>query len=265
MGEAEGVSDMGNTRILVLGGTTEARLLAARLVERKSVDVLLSLAGRTREPLPQGAPVRVGGFGGSAGLAAFLHAEAIDLLVDATHPFAARMSRNAAEAAGTTGIPILALQRDAWQRVSGDQWHPVPDIHAALAALGPTPRRVFLATGRQEAHEADLFPQHFYLVRSVDPIDPPLLAPDVVSLLDRGPFHLDAEVRLLKQHLIDCIVAKNSGGSATYAKIEAARLLGIPVLMIARSAAADVPTVGSLDAALARIDHFVSVAAKRGV
>lgn len=256
---------MGKTRILILGGTTEARQLAERLSGRDTIDVLLSLAGRTMDPLPQTAPVRIGGFGGSAGLAVFLGAKSIDLLVDATHPFAAQISANAADASMATGVPILALQREAWQPIVGDQWHQVADIPAALAALGPIPRRVFLAIGRQEAHQADRFPQHFYLVRSVDPVDPPLMAPDVVSILDRGPFRLDDEVRLLKQHLIDCIIAKNSGGSATYAKIEAARSLGIPVLMIARKAAAAVPTVGSLEAALERIDHFVSGAAKRGV
>lgn len=256
---------MGKTRILILGGTTEARLLAEQLTEHEGIDVLLSLAGRTKEPLPQGAPVRVGGFGGSAGLADFLKSEGIEMMVDATHPFARQISANAADAAKVADIPFFALGRQAWQPVVGDQWHEVADVGAALAALGETPRRVFLAIGRQEAHHADRFPQHFYLVRSIDPVEPPLQAPDVVSILDRGPFDLPGEVRLLKQHLIDCIIAKNSGGSATYAKIEAARLLGIPVLMIARGAAATVPTVGSLEAALDRIDHFVSVAAKRGV
>ena len=256
---------MGKTRILILGGTTEARLLGERLSARENIDVLLSLAGRTKEPLPQNAPVRIGGFGGSAGLGDFLRAEAIDLLVDATHPFATQISRNASQAAGLAGVPIFALRREAWQPVIGDQWHQVDNVTTALAALGPAPRRIFLAIGRQEAHHADLFPQHYYLVRSVDPVDPPLQAPDVVCILDRGPFHLDDEVRLLKHHLIDCIIAKNSGGGATYAKIEAARLLGIPVLMIVRGDATAVPTVGSLQAALDRIDHFVSVAAKRGV
>ncbi len=265
MGNDESVSDMSRTRILILGGTTEARLLAERLAARDSADVLLSLAGMTKDPLPQNSPVRVGGFGGSAGLAAFLKADAIDLVVDATHPFATQISANAATAALTSDTPILSLRRDAWQRVAGDHWHEVPDLMGALAALGPTPRRVFLAVGRKEAHRADLFPQHFYLVRSVDPVEPPLQAPDVVSILERGPFDLHAEVRLLKQHLIDCIIAKNSGGHATYAKIEAARLLGIPVLMIARNAATAVPTVGSIEAALERIDHFVSMAEKRGV
>ncbi|MBZ5759710.1 MULTISPECIES: cobalt-precorrin-6A reductase [Rhizobium] len=256
---------MGRTRILILGGTTEARLLAETLAKRDGIDVLLSLAGRTKDPLPQNAPVRTGGFGGSEGLCAFLKAEAIDLVVDATHPFATQISANAATAATITGTPIFALSREAWQRVAGDHWHEVADVTAALSALGPIPRRVFLAVGRQEAHRADLFPQHFYLVRSVDPVDPPLLAPDVVSILERGPFDLHAELRLMKLHLIDCVIAKNSGGSATYAKIEAARLLGIPVLMIARSAATNVASVFSLEAALARIDHFVSVEAKRGV
>lgn len=256
---------MGRTRILILGGTTEARLLAENLVARDGADVLLSLAGRTKDPLPQNAPVRVGGFGGSAGLATFIKEDAIDLVVDATHPFATQISANAAAAALTSGTPIFALSRDAWQQVAGDQWHEVPDLMGALAALGPTPRRVFLAVGRKEAHRADLFPQHFYLVRSVDAVEPPLQAPDFVSILERGPFDLHAEVRLLKQHLVDCIIAKNSGGDATYAKIEAARLLGIPVLMIARSMATAVPSVGSIEAALEQIDHFVSMAEKRGV
>jgi precorrin-6A/cobalt-precorrin-6A reductase len=256
---------MGRTRILILGGTTEARLLAGELAKRDGVDVLLSLAGRTKEPIAHAVAVRTGGFGGSEGLAAYLRAQVIDFLVDATHPFATQISANAKAAARESGVPCLTLRREPWMRVAGDQWHGVSDVPEALSALGDRPRRVFLAVGRQEAHCADRFPQHYYLVRSVDPIEPPLSAPDVVSILARGPFRLEDEIRLMKQHLIDCVVSKNSGGTAAYPKIEAARRLGIPVLMIGRGHADAAEAVHSVEAALQRIDHWLSDPAKRGV
>lgn len=256
---------MVKTRILILGGTTEARQLAEALADRRDLDLLMSLAGRTKEPSTQYVSTRTGGFGGSAGLARFLSEEQIGLVIDATHPFAKRISRNAMEASETVGVPIFALRREAWQSVDGDRWRSVVDVPAAFAALPQSPRRAFLAIGRQEAHHAEAYPQHFYLVRSVDPVEPPLQLPQLVTVLSRGPFSLEGELELLQTHRIDTIIAKNSGGSATYAKLEAARQLGIDVLMVERSEAADIPTVSSLEAALARVDHFVSLAMKRGV
>ena len=243
----------------------QARRLAAALAPREDLDILLSLAGRTEAPAQQPVPVRVGGFGGAEGLATFLTEGACDLLIDATHPFAERISANATAAAERTGIPALALVRPEWVPEPGDHWHIVADIPAALAALGPAPRRVFLATGRQGAHHAEIAPQHFYLVRSVDPVDPPLALADVEYLLDRGPFTLEGEIDLMRQYRIDAVVTKNSGGTAAYAKIEAARLLGLKVVVIARAPAAIMMSVETVEAALEAIDHLVSPAKKRGV
>ncbi|MFS8145821.1 cobalt-precorrin-6A reductase [Rhizobium sp. BR 249] len=255
---------MGRPRILILGGTSEARLLAEALAARDDCDILLSLAGRTEKQAAQPVPVRIGGFGGAMALADFLTTGGYGLVIDATHPFAERISANAAFAVETTGIAAIALRRPEWQRLPGDRWQDVQSIPAAIAALGPSPRHVFLATGRQGAHHAEAAPQHFYLIRSVDPVDPPLALVDVNYVLDRGPFTLEGECALLRQHHIDVIIAKNSGG-ATYAKIEAARLLGIEVMMVARAPASTLTVVETVEAALAAIDHLFSPVMKRGV
>jgi precorrin-6A/cobalt-precorrin-6A reductase len=243
------------TRILILGGTTEARELAARLAAMPGLAVTLSLAGRTREPAAQAAPVRVGGFGGAAGLAGYLRTERVGLMVDATHPFAARISANAAEAAKAAGVPILALRRPEWQRRAGDRWTEVSSIADAVFALGPAPRRVFLAIGRREAAVFEAAPQHFYLVRSVDPVDPPPVLPHAHYILSRGPFAFSGELDLLRDHRIDAVVAKNSGGEATYAKIEAARQLGIEIVMVRRPPMPDVPMVATVEAAVAHVSN----------
>ncbi|MBB4063058.1 cobalt-precorrin-6A reductase [Gellertiella hungarica] len=256
---------MDKHRILILGGTTEARALAARLAGDDRFDTTLSLAGRTLDPRPQPVPVRVGGFGGAEGLARHLAEEAVDLMIDATHPFAARISRNAAEAAQTAGVPLVALRRPAWERQAGDLWESVGSIPEAVRALPQAPSRVFLAIGRQEASQFSARPEHSYLVRSVDPVTPPLDVPDARYLLACGPFGLEDELDLLKRERIDVIVAKNSGGSATYAKIEAARLLGIRVIMVERQEPPGVPAVPTVEAALAHIDHLFSADRKRGV
>lgn len=256
---------MGRPRILILGGTSEARLLAEALAARDDCDVLLSLAGRTEKPAVQPVPVRIGGFGGAAALADFLRAGRYELLIDATHPFAEQISANAAFAAETTGIAAIALRRPEWQRLPGDRWREVQSIPAAIEALGPSPRHVFLATGRQGAHHAEAAPQHSYLIRSVDPVEPPLALANVDYVIDRGPFSLEGECVLLRQHEIDIVIAKNSGGAATYAKIEAARLLGIDVMMVARAPASKVTAVETVEAALAVIDHLFPPAMNRGV
>ncbi|EJL50934.1 precorrin-6x reductase [Rhizobium sp. CF122] len=256
---------MGKIRILMLGGTGEARSLAQALTNTGRYDVLLSLAGRTEKPCDQPVPVRIGGFGGVDGLAAFLRDGSFDLLIDATHPFAARISRNASEASAAIGIPAFTLRRPEWVAEPGDRWTHVATITEAIERLGPSPRRVFLAIGRQEAHRAEVAPQHFYLVRSVDPVEPPLVLPDVQLVLDRGPYDVEGEVSLLRSHRIDALVTKNSGGSATYAKIEAARRLGIEVIMVVRVPAAALQTVTTIEAMLAAIDHLFSPAMNRGV
>ncbi|MDI4658336.1 cobalt-precorrin-6A reductase [Xanthobacter autotrophicus] len=235
-------------RILLLGGTSEAsalaKRLAARIADQAGLDVVLSLAGRTEHPAPQPVPVRVGGFGGAAGLEHYLKVQRIAAVVDATHPYAARMSFNAAQACAAAGVPLLALRRGPWMPVAGDRWREVADVPAAVAALGDAPRRVFLALGRNEVRAFEAAPQHFYLVRSVDPVSPPLAVPQAEYVLGRGPFGEGDDRALLEAHRIDTIVAKNSGGSATYGKMAAARTLGIEVLLIARPA---IPAVAAVE------------------
>ncbi|CDX12922.1 Precorrin-6A reductase [Mesorhizobium sp. ORS 3324] len=251
--------------ILILGGTTEARQLAGKLSHRADFSVTLSLAGRTESPVAQGVPVRVGGFGGAAGLAAYLREEHVHLLIDATHPYAARISANAAEAASQTGVPIFALRRPVWEPVAGEHWTLVDSVAEAAQALGAAPRRVFLAIGRQEAGAFEAAPQHRYLIRSVDPVEPKLAVPEAVYLLARGPFPEADERALLEQHGIDAVVSKNSGGEATYGKIAAARTLGIEVIMVRRPPLPDVPSAETIDQLAAKIDHLLDPEAERGV
>ncbi|WP_093451394.1 cobalt-precorrin-6A reductase [Sphingomonas sp. YR710] len=245
--------------ILILGGTTEARLLAGRLGAQADVAVTLSLAGRTRMPVTMPVPVVSGGFGGADGLARWLVERRIDLLIDATHPFAAIMSRNAAEASRQSGVRMIALRRPAWERRPGDRWTDAADPAGAIAALGPNPRRVFLALGRQEAHAANAAPWHDYLVRSVEPIEPRLTVPSARYILDRGPFAQADDLALLRDNGIDAIIAKNSGGAASYGKIAAAHDLGIEVILVARPPAPDVPTLGTVDEAVAAALHALGL------
>jgi precorrin-6A/cobalt-precorrin-6A reductase len=247
-------------RILILGGTTEARQLATRLARRGEFDVTASLAGRTSMPVAQPVPVRTGGFGGAAGLAAHLDAEGIDVLVDATHPYAAMISANAARAAAIARVRLLALRRPAWLPVAGDCWIEVANAEAAVQALEGRPHRVFLALGRGDIGAFERAPQHFYLVRSVEPLDPPLRIPHAVYVVARGPFSEADDRGLLSTHCIDTVVAKNSGGAATYGKIAAARSLGLPVLLLQRPAPPDeVPAVASVDGAVAWLDHELAL------
>ncbi|WP_412539696.1 cobalt-precorrin-6A reductase [Longispora sp. K20-0274] len=240
-------------RVLVLGGTGEARRLAAALVSR--VHVVSSLAGRVREPLLPPGEVRVGGFGGPAGLADWLRAARIDLVVDATHPFAAVMSRSAATATAEVGIPLLALRRPGWTEGPGDAWHRVPSLPAAAEALSTRPGdRVFLTTGRKDVAAFAALP-HWFLLRSVDPPEPPTPA-RLTVLLDRGPFTQTGELALLREHAIDVLVTKDSGGEQTVAKLGAARELGVPVIMVDRPAVGDAPTVGTVAEAVAWVESF---------
>lgn len=252
-------------RILILGGTTEARQLAAKLAARSGLDITLSLAGRTENPVAQPVPVRTGGFGGAQGLADWLVEHGADLLIDATHPYAARISANAAEAARISGVPIFALRRPGWERVDGDRWTLVDDGDQAVAALSETPRRVLLALGRQEVAAFETAPQHAYVIRSVDPVEPPLGVPDATYILARGPFAESDERALLEAQRIDIIVAKNSGGQATYGKIVAARQLGIEVILFRRPPLPEVPSAPGVSAMAEMVDHFVAPAEKRGV
>jgi precorrin-6A/cobalt-precorrin-6A reductase len=253
------------TNILILGGTTEARLLGQRLAIRKDWAVTLSLAGRTASPLAQAVPVRSGGFGGTAGLIQYLRDQDIHALIDATHPYAATMSAHAKSAAAQTHTPLLSLCRPPWRAVAGDRWTNVHDAQEAAGRLGTEPRHVFLAVGRQEIAPFTAAPQHRYLIRSVDPVDPPLEVPHARYILERGPFGEEPERELLREHEIDIIVAKNSGGVAAYAKIAAARTLGLPVILLRRPPPLDVPMVATVDEAMAWLDHMLKAPADRGV
>jgi len=252
-------------RILILGGTTEARLLGERLAKRGGLDVTLSLAGRTAAPVPHAVPVRVGGFGGAAGLADYLAAERIDVLIDATHPYATVISQNAVAAAHATGVPFVALLRPAWRAVAGDRWIEVNDTHAAVSAIGVQGRSVFVALGRNELAPFKDAPQHRYLVRSVDPVEPPLPLPHVTYITARGPFSEADDRALMTAHGIEVVIAKNSGGNADYGKIAAARTLGIDVILVRRPVVADAPAVETIDAAVAWLDHTLTSAVARGV
>ena len=250
--------------VLILGGTTEARELGFALSRREFVTTI-SLAGRTAAPGAQPVPVRRGGFGGVDGLAEYLRAQRVDFLIDATHPYAETISANAAQAALQTNTPILALRRPPWTAVEGDVWIDVSDAQDAVLALGERPRRVFLAVGRQELTPFVAAPWHHYFIRSVDPVEPPLDVPDAHYILARGPFTESEDRALLESFCIDAVVAKNSGGNATYSKIAAARLLHIPIFMFRRPAIPDCPSVATVGEAVAWLDHAVDLAAPRGV
>jgi precorrin-6A/cobalt-precorrin-6A reductase len=260
-----GVLETDMARILILGGTAEARQLAGRLAGRAGLDITLSLAGRTATPAAQPVPIRVGGFGGADGLAKYLVGERIDVLIDATHPYANVISANASEAARRSGVPSIALRRPPWIAVPGDRWIAVSDVREAVRAIGQTPRRVFVALGRNELAPFRDAPQHYYLIRSVDPVAPPLPLPHVGYVTGRGPFGEADDHALMTEHRIDVVVAKNSGGTATYGKIAAARVLGIDVIMLRRPPAPDGAAVATIENAIAWLDHALTSAAARGV
>lgn len=241
----------GRIRTLILGGTSEARRFAARIAGDPRFDAVMSLAGRTREPLEQSLPVRIGGFGGVEGLIRYLEEERIDKVVDATHPFAAQISANAQRACAAFGIPLLALSRAPWRRVDGDRWIEVADNGAAAAALGAEPRRIFLTTGRLGLADFQQAPQHFYLIRTIDRPAEDDLPPHHHLILDRGPFAVENELSLMRAAQIDLLVTKNSGGGSTYAKIAAARALSMEVVMIAPPPRDGVEVVHDVEQAVA--------------
>ncbi|QDO02333.1 cobalt-precorrin-6A reductase [Streptomyces sp. S1A1-8] len=240
--------------VLVLGGTTEARRLAAELAARPGVRVTTSLAGRVSRPGALDGDVRVGGFGGADGLARWLREHRVDAVVDATHPFAAAITANAARAATATGIPAVVLRRPGWTPGPDDRWHWAGSLPEAAALLPSLGRRVFLTTGRLGlAAFAHLSELHF-LVRTVEPPEPPM-PQDMEVLLTRGPFTPDEEQTLLRAHRVDVLVTKDSGGEATAAKLTAARDLALPVVVVRRPPLpADVTTAQDVPSALALLD-----------
>jgi precorrin-6A/cobalt-precorrin-6A reductase len=242
------------TRALILGGTGDANHLADAL-SRARIDAIYSYAGRTKIPLPHALPTRIGGFGGAAGLADFIRTEAITHVIDATHPFAADMSRHAVEACTVTATSLLALERAPWTRMAGDRWIEVADLAAAVAALPDTPARVFLAIGRQHLVPFAAKPQHAYTLRFVDAPDDALPLPDAEVVVSRGPFTLEDDRELMRERGIAWLVARNAGGDGARAKIDAARELGLPVIMIARPGLPERPRVERVEDVLAWLSH----------
>lgn len=230
----------------MLGGTTEAAALA-RALAAAGIAAIYSYAGRTAQPLAQPLPTRVGGFGGVEGLAGFLREQQISHVVDATHPFAAEISRNAVAACAATGTALIALERPAWQPQPGDRWHGVPDFAAAARALPGDGSAVFLAIGRQ-----NLAPfvglHHRWTLRFAEVAAHPLR--DATLIVSRGPYTVAGDRELLRRHGIAHLVAKNAGGRAAEAKLIAARELGLPVVMIARPALPPRRLAGSVDEVL---------------
>ena len=239
--------------VLILGGTTEARELAAALTAHPGVRVTTSLAGRVTRPGALAGDVRVGGFGGAEGLADWLREQQVDALVDATHPFAESITANAAQAASATGVPAVVLRRPGWQPGPEDRWHLVSSLAAAADLLPRFGPRVFLTTGRMGLSAfAHLTDRHF-VVRSVEAPEPPM-PPHTEVLLARGPFTVDDETALLREYLVDVLVTKDSGGAATAAKLTAARGLRLPVVVVRRPPLPEgVTAVPDVPQALARL------------
>jgi precorrin-6A/cobalt-precorrin-6A reductase len=234
--------------ILVLGGTAEARALADSLDEA-GVAVMTSLAGRVSNPrLPRGH-VRIGGFGGPEAFAAWLRSESIGAVVDATHPFAARISRSAAQACPQASVPLLRLERPGWTEHPGDHWTRVADLDQAASLLRSGGGRVLLTSGRQGLAAFADVSECWFLIRCVEPPEPPW-PPRHELLLDRGPYSLAGELDLIDRHRIDVLVAKNSGGRMTEPKLEAARRRGVSVIVVERPPRPDVQTVTTVQEAL---------------
>jgi precorrin-6A/cobalt-precorrin-6A reductase len=255
-------------RVLILGGTTEAAELARLIVGDGRFEAVVSLAGRTSSPKALPIETRVGGFGGVDGLRDWLRDHGTEAIIDATHPYAGNISRNAVAAARQAGLPLASIPRPAWTQTPGDHWIEVPDAASAAAALGARPNRVFLSLGRLDIGAFAAAPQHQYLARSIEPPGDVPLPPDICFIFARGPFDEAAERQLIETERIGVIVSKNSGGSATYAKIAAARALEVPVVMIARPQKPAGDCVGDARGALqwleARLGHGTAPS-RRGV
>lgn len=242
-------------RILILGGTGEAAALTIEAAAR--FEMVYSLAGRTRNPsLPDGVTIRTGGFGGADALAAWLGENDIAAVIDATHPFADRMTAHAVQACAETAIPRLKLLRAAWEQTAGDDWRRVPDIAAAASLLPELGKRAFLSVGRQELAAFSDVENVQLLIRSIDLPDMADRRPDAVYIAGRGPFTTAQESALLREHDIDVLVSKNAGGAATYPKIAAARAAGISVIMIDRPSPPPSPIVSDVMAAVAWLDRL---------
>jgi len=238
--------------LLIIGGTGEA-LLLARAAEAELGDrlrVISSLAGRTRCPAKVGGEVRVGGFGGIEGLAGYLRDTGVDFLIDASHPFSAQISQHACLAAAATATPRCVLARPPWHIQAGDRWHEAADMAAAAALVPGLGRRVFLSVGARSLEHFSGLRDSWFLVRLIDAPDDPLPLPQAKLITGRGPFDAASELRLFEQHRIDLLVTRASGGAATEGKIDAARALGLPVILVRRPAPPPGETVETIAAAL---------------
>jgi precorrin-6A/cobalt-precorrin-6A reductase len=237
--------------ILILGGTSEAAALDQHLAEQApDIRAVISLAGHTVDPKPSNLPVRIGGFGGIEGLRRYLEEEGIVAVIDATHPFATKMPFHAQAACTAQNVPLLSLRRDPWTPVSGDRWQAASDLPAAVQALGEAPRRVFVTIGRSDLPLFTAAPQHSYLIRAVEPIGDRLPVRHIKVLAQRGPFHADDEEDLMRRERIELLVSRNVGGKANAGKLEAARRLGLPVIMVERPPRPEVETVAHVDQVL---------------
>jgi precorrin-6A/cobalt-precorrin-6A reductase len=241
-------------RVLLLGGTGEAGQMA-RALAAAGVDAIYSYAGRTEAPVAQPLPTRIGGFGGVTGLVDYLRREKITHVIDATHPFAAQMSTNAVVACRATGVSLLAVERPGWDMRGYANCQLFADLAAVVAALDRPPCRVFLAIGRQHLDAFRAQPQHHYLLRLVDPPEGPPL-PDCTVIVARGPFDVAGDTALLRDHRIDLVVAKNAGGAGAVAKITAAKVLQIPILMVDRPKVPDRPRVETVAEAMDRLHQM---------
>ena len=243
---------MSRRHLLILGGTGEAVALAGAVLARfgESIAVTTALAGRTRHPGPIPGNVRIGGFGGPDGLAEFIIDDAVDRLIDATHPFAAAISRSARIAAERTGVPRLVLRRPPWPRHPLDRWIEVDSVEAAATLVGRIGRRAWLTVGTSAVPAFSRATATRFLVRLIDPPRAPLPLRQYEVVLGRGPFGVAEELRLLQHHRIDVLVCKASGGAATEAKLVAARELGLPVIIVRRPPAEPGPAVETVEAAL---------------
>jgi precorrin-6A/cobalt-precorrin-6A reductase len=237
--------------LLLLGGTAEARQLAAAL-EAQGVPVITSLAGRVSRPRLPAGEVRIGGFGGPDALARWLAEHQITHVVDATHPFAERISASAARACRAAGVELLRLERRGWSERPGDRWHWVDDLEGAAALVPTLGQRVLLTTGRQGLAAFAHVESAWFLIRCVEPPETPL-PPTNELLLDRGPYTLEGELQLIDDRAIDVVVTKDSGGAHTSAKLDAARERELPVVLVRRPPRPAVPTVASVEEALARV------------
>jgi len=249
-------------KLLILGGTAQAVQLAERLAGDARFAVTYSLAGRTETPRLPPVPTRIGGFGGAEGLSTYLRERAIDVLIDATHPFAERISASARAAAGEL---LIVLHRQKWLPTQEDRWTEVATLEAAASALPASPSRVLLTVGRQSLVPFATRAGHHYVIRV---IDPPVIPPGMTGfeiLVGRGPFLLAGEIALMRQHQIECLVTKNSGGEAAFAKIEAARALGLPVILVTPPQASSAGAFISVEDVMSELVRRHESLAKRSV